>query len=110
MFTKNAKASRYGAYDLVIQSELNLPELPVRADGFFFYNAFYENIEPDDAIDTSVDLNARLYELYTTQLTEKLLAMPKGTRLVTYWGEWVPRGYNLVYTNGNDALRFWERG
>ncbi len=33
MFTKNAKASRYGAYDLVIQSELNLPELPVRADG-----------------------------------------------------------------------------
>ena len=79
-------------------------------DAFFFYNAFYENIEPDDAIDTSIDLNASLYELYTAQITEKLLAMPKGTRLVTYWGDWIPRGYNLVYTNGNDALRFWERG
>ena len=78
-------------------------------NAFFFYNAFYENVEPDGAIDTSVDLNASLYHEYTAQLTDKLLAMPKGTRLVTYWGEWVPRGYNLVYTNGNDALRFWEK-
>jgi hypothetical protein len=87
-------------------TEVNFSEY----DAFFFYNAFYENIEPDDAIDTSVDLNTSLYRLYTAQLTEKLFAMPKGTRLVTYWGEWMPRGYHLVYTNGNDALRFWERG
>ena len=79
-------------------------------DAFFFYNAFYENIEPDGAIDTTVKLDASFYQLYTAELTQKLLAMPKGTRLVTYWGEWVPDGYELVYRNGNDSLRFWERG
>lgn len=78
-------------------------------DAFFFYNAFHENIEPDDAIDATVDLNEGLYQLYTEQLTQKLFAMPKGTRLVTYWGNWEPQGYELVYRNGNDALRFWEK-
>jgi SAM-dependent methyltransferase len=78
-------------------------------DAFFFYNAFYENIEPDGAIDTSVKLDKSLFQIYTHQLTQKLLAMPQGTRLVTYWGEWVPVGYELVYRNGNDSLRFWER-
>ena len=75
-----------------------------------FYNAFYENIEDNNAIDSSVELDPALYQSYTLALTEKLLKMPAGTRLVTYWGEWVPEGYELVYTNGNDSLRFWEKG
>ncbi len=78
-------------------------------DAFFFYNAFYENIEGGNAIDKSVDLDPELYQRYTLILTEKLSKMPAGTRLVTYWGEWMPEGYELVYTNGNDSLRFWER-
>jgi SAM-dependent methyltransferase len=79
-------------------------------NAFFFYNAFYENIEDNNAIDSSVELDPALYQSYTLALTEKLLKMPAGTRLVTYWGEWVPEGYELVYTNGNDSLRFWEKG
>jgi len=78
-------------------------------DAFFFYNAFYENIEEDDAIDNSVELNPELYQAYTLALTAKLARMPIGTRLVTYFSDWAPAGYELVYRNANDALKFWEK-
>ena len=78
-------------------------------EAFFFYNSFFENTESNHAIDDSIPLSAKLFEDYQKDVTRKLAKMPKGTRLVTYWGDWVPEGYELVYTNGNDSLRFWEK-
>jgi len=76
---------------------------------FFFYNSFYENIESKYAIDNTIELNPALFRKYQRNVAEKLWNMPSGTRLVTYWGDWQPVDFELVYCNGNGSLKFWSR-
>lgn len=80
-------------------------------DAFYFFNSFNENIDSSQAIDETVFHQEELFEDYTKYVREQLAACPVGTRLVTYWTNWaeIPLGYDLVETDFNGKLNFWEK-
>ncbi|ASU36288.1 class I SAM-dependent methyltransferase [Mucilaginibacter xinganensis] len=91
----------------------NLTELNYgNYDHFYFYNAFYENIEPDSRIDYSVSTSFELYELYTRFVYEMLDKKPSETRLVTFHcteGQ-VPPSYQLINNSYSSVLKMWIKG
>lgn len=80
-------------------------------NAFYYYNPFYENIEKSYVIDDSVELKTQNYNLYTKYVKEQLDAMPKGTRLATYWSSHgdVPRAYSSQYRSDNGLLEMWVK-
>jgi hypothetical protein len=88
----------------------NLTELDFSGyDHFYFYNAFYENIEPDSRIDYSVKTSFELYHRYSRFVYEMLDGKPAETRLVTFHGidSQVPPSYQLVNNSYSRALKMW---
>jgi hypothetical protein len=88
----------------------NLTELNYKDyDHFYFYNSFYENIEPDSRIDYAVDASFELYDLYSRFLYKMLDEKPEGTRLVTFHGtdRQVPPSYQLINNSCNRVLKKW---
>ena len=79
--------------------------------GFYLYNPFYEHLEPFSAIDESIDLDADYYEIYCGYVRKQLKALPKGTRVVTYYGggEEIPMNYDLVKQAFNNDLKCWQK-
>lgn len=79
--------------------------------GFYLYNPFYEHLEPFSAIDESIDLDADYYEIYCGYVRKQLQALPKGTRVVTYYGggEEIPMNYDLVKQAFNNDLKCWQK-
>ena len=102
-------AKQYQLHNVVF-IHANIMDIDFSAyDAFFFYNSFYENIDTTEAIDDKVSLSSTIYRSYNLLLAEKLSKMPIGTRIVTYHGDCVPQEYELLYANGNDSLKFWEK-
>lgn len=86
-------------------TELNLTDF----DHFYFYNAFYENIDQLDRIDDEIEYSHDLYKTYITSLFLALEQMPFGTRIATYhsFEEQFPKGYELVDSLAFGDLKFW---
>ena len=80
-------------------------------NSFYFYNSFYENIGRFQAIDTTIPLEEKLYYSYSQYVENQLKKTPIGTRLVTYWSEWleIPEGFDLEFTAYDGKLNFWEK-
>ncbi|MCQ6957162.1 class I SAM-dependent methyltransferase [Mucilaginibacter aquariorum] len=78
-------------------------------DHFYFYNPFYENIEPDSRIDYAVKTSFELYDRYSRFVYEMLDKKPPETRLVTFHGAdgQVPPGYRLVSNSYSRFLKMW---
>lgn len=78
-------------------------------DHFYFYNSFYENIDPDNQIDDTIAISESLYTYYTKYLFKALDQKPPGTRLVTFHisGEEVPSSYRLADASCDSLLKMW---
>ncbi|MES1220842.1 MAG: methyltransferase domain-containing protein [Bacteroidota bacterium] len=78
-------------------------------DHFFFFNSFFEQIEPVDRMDGSIVYSNANYAYYTEVLYKKLEILPPGTRLVTYHGKHsqVPPGFVLRDRTFDNLLEFW---
>jgi len=86
-------------------TELNFDDY----DHFYFYNSFYENIEPDSRIDYAVKTSFELYELYSRFVYKMLDEKPPETRLVTFHALYtqVPPGYRVVNNSYSTVLKMW---
>lgn len=80
-------------------------------DAFYFFNAFYENIDTLSLIDDKVLPDKDLYYAYSDYVKEQLDTTPVGTRLVTYWSKWdeIPSSFDLTGTACNGLLNFWKK-
>ncbi|OCX54864.1 hypothetical protein BEL04_09020 [Mucilaginibacter sp. PPCGB 2223] len=80
-------------------------------DHFYLYNAFYENIDPENPIDDTIEISESLYNYYTRYLFNALEEKPAGTRLVTFHlsGEEVPPAYRLVNVACDTLLKMWVK-
>lgn len=80
-------------------------------DAVYFFNAFYENLFPNDPLDHAVALDKPLYQLYSQYVKDQLFQMPLGTRLATYFSflDEVPDGYEIRETHFDGKLKFWEK-
>jgi SAM-dependent methyltransferase len=78
-------------------------------DHFYFYNSFYENIEPDSRIDYAVKTSFELYHRYSRLVYEMLDKKPQETRLVTFHAQdsQIPSGYQLVNNSYSSVLKMW---
>lgn len=76
---------------------------------FYFYNAFYENIEGTQKIDYKVPYSEKLYDYYNLCLYKQLKKKPAGTRIATFHslGNEIPDGYEVLQTNFADYLHYW---
>jgi len=80
-------------------------------DHYYFYNSFYENIEPGSRIDNSVDTSFELYNQYTEYVHEMLSSRPAGTKLVTYHtkDKQIPASYKLIDNSYSRFLKMWVK-
>lgn len=88
----------------------NLTELDFSGfDHFYFYNPFFENIEPDSRIDYAVKTSFALYHRYSRLVYEMLDKKPSETRLVTFHAteSQVPQAYQLVNSSHSRVLKMW---
>jgi SAM-dependent methyltransferase len=78
---------------------------------FYFYNAFYENIDLLNRKNQAVGLHTELYDLYSMFLAKELATLPIGTKLATYCSPLsiVPQSYRLVDSVHNGSLHLWEK-
>lgn len=78
-------------------------------DHFYFYNAFFENIDPLCRIDDTIELSESLYDYYTQYLYAALSAKPSGTRLVTFHSleQEIPPDYKLADVSYDTLLKMW---
>ena len=78
-------------------------------DHFYFYNSFYENIDPINKIDDTIETTYSLYAFYNQYLLSVLKEKPSGTRLVTYHSSEreIPPEYLLVDVSFDAALKMW---
>jgi len=78
-------------------------------DHFYFYNAFFENLDDQDRIDHKIDYSTSLYHYYCRYLYKALLNKPSGTRLVTFHSleDEIPPGFQLVDASADFLLKMW---
>lgn len=86
-------------------TQLNLGEY----DHFYFYNAFFENLDGTDKIDNEIVYSNELYNYYSIYLYNQLEKMQVGTRIATYcsWGDEIPPCYQVAETHFDNLLKFW---
>jgi SAM-dependent methyltransferase len=90
----------------------NLTELNYENyDSFYFYNSFYENIEPGSRIDYAVKTSFELYNYYTEFIHDMLSSRPTGTRLATYHApdKQIPPSYKLIDNSYSRVLKMWVK-
>ena len=76
--------------------------------GIYYYNSFHENLLPVDNMDNDdAKRSVALYDLYIAHFKCQLDAMPRGTRLATYWSSIseIPGHYKLKDIRCNDLLK-----
>lgn len=78
-------------------------------DHFYFYNAFYENLNGTDKIDDSIAYSGELYNYYNRYLYKQLEQSPAGTRVCSLCSldDEMPRNFLLTTTDVNDLLKCW---
>lgn len=90
----------------------NFTQLDLRKyDHFYFYNAFYENLDGTDKIDDSIDYSGELYNYYNRYLFQQLHQKPKGTRICTLCSleAEIPPDFHVVGSEMNELLKFWVK-
>ena len=90
----------------------NITEIDFRSfDAFYLFNPFYENIHRNECIDTTIELERELYFTYSTYVRQQLDALPKGTKLVTYFSylDEIPDSFELQLVGVKGKLRFFEK-
>lgn len=88
----------------------NITQINFKAfDHFYFYNAFYENLDPSGRIDDTTELSESLYHYYTGYLYAALDAKPSGTRVVTYHSstQEIPPDYRQSGAGFDFLLKMW---
>jgi Methyltransferase domain len=80
-------------------------------DAFYFYNSFFENVNPSGRIDDKIDLRRELYEEYSLYVKEQLDKMCIGTKLVTYFSflTEVPASFKVQVSIFDDKLKLWKK-
>jgi hypothetical protein len=82
-----------------------------RFNAFYFYNPFYENLDPDKKLDERVELSPSLYDRYIKMTQDRLAQAPSGTRVVTFHGMGgdLPGDYKRVFQEFQDIgfLELW---
>ena len=78
-------------------------------DHFYFYNAFFENVDPANRIDDTIELSAALFNYYSQYLCSALERKLPGTRMVTYHSSdlELPSAFRLVDTACNGLMEMW---
>ncbi|MES2329247.1 MAG: class I SAM-dependent methyltransferase [Bacteroidota bacterium] len=78
-------------------------------DHFYFFNAFYENINDEYKIDNSLPYSKELYSAYNRYVYKQLDKKPAGTRLATFHSmeDEIPPGYHEVGATEDELLKFW---
>lgn len=78
-------------------------------DHFYFYNSFYENIDPENQIDDTLELSQSLYAYYNQYLCAELDKKPSGTRLVTFHSleQEIPSGFKLAAITCSGLMKMW---
>jgi cyclopropane fatty-acyl-phospholipid synthase-like methyltransferase len=78
-------------------------------DHFYFYNSFYENIDPLNQIDDTIEISESLYTYYTQYFFKVLDEKPPGTRLVTFHisGEEVAGSFKLAGIAFDGFMKMW---
>ncbi|MES2004469.1 MAG: class I SAM-dependent methyltransferase [Bacteroidota bacterium] len=78
-------------------------------DHFYFFNAFFENLDDSYKIDDSVTYSRELYAQYSRYLFKQLDKKPSGTRLATFHSteNEIPGEYHQVGSAADDLLKFW---
>ncbi|MDB5211745.1 MAG: methyltransferase protein [Sediminibacterium sp.] len=78
-------------------------------DHFYFFNAFYENINDEYKIDNSLAYSKELYSAYNRCVYKQLDKKPAGTRLTTFHSteDEIPPGYHEVGSTDDNLLKFW---
>lgn len=78
-------------------------------DHFYFYNAFYENLDSTDKIDDSIDYSGELFNYYSRYLFRQLRQKPKGTRICTLCSleTEIPPDFHIVNSDTQNLLNFW---
>lgn len=78
-------------------------------DHFYFYNSFYENLDPGNSIDDTIETTDSLFIFYTQYLFAALHAKPPGTRLVTFHSleQEIPISYKLADVSCDNLLKMW---
>jgi hypothetical protein len=78
-------------------------------DHFYFYNAFFENLNGTEKIDNEIVYSNELYNYYSIYLYNQLEKMPIGTRVATYcsWGDEIPPCYRVTEVGFDNLLKFW---
>ncbi len=76
---------------------------------FYFFNSFYEHLEPDVKIDRNIQHSIEFYDYYSKYFFDQLEILRPGTRLCTYHGRetQVPGSYRLVDSLYDEKLKFW---
>jgi hypothetical protein len=80
-------------------------------DHFYFFNAFYENINDEYKIDTKLAYSKELYASYNRYVYKQLDKKPAGTRLATFHSmeDEIPAGYHEVGSTEDNLLKFWVK-
>jgi SAM-dependent methyltransferase len=80
-------------------------------DHFYFYNAFYENLDGTDKIDDSIDYSGELFNYYNRYLFKQLQQKPAGTRLCTLCSleNEVPPDFHAISSDMDGLLKFWVK-
>jgi hypothetical protein len=90
----------------------NFTQLDLRKfDHFYFYNAFFENLDGTDKIDDNIDYSGELFNYYNRYLFNQLQQKPKGTRLCTLCSleSEVPPDFLVIHSEMDDLLKFWVK-
>lgn len=78
-------------------------------DHFYFYNAFFENLDSHGRIDHQMEYSTSLYTYYSRYLYKELDAKPSGTRLATFHSleDEIPPSYQMVDVSADFMLKAW---
>ncbi len=101
-------------YALPNVSFLHANIMDIRFEGyeaFYFFNAFYENINQENPVDFSLKLDRQLYDSYSLFVRGQLDQMPPGTKLATYFSYFdeIPGSYKVRKTRFDGYLKIWEK-
>jgi cyclopropane fatty-acyl-phospholipid synthase-like methyltransferase len=80
-------------------------------DCFYYYNPFFENIDPIRSIDNSLELSEHQYQNYVQCIQKALNKKTNGTFLITYQTnpKEIPNSYQLIYEEEGLDLCFWRK-
>ncbi|MES2372567.1 MAG: class I SAM-dependent methyltransferase [Bacteroidota bacterium] len=80
-------------------------------DHFYFFNAFYENINDEYKIDNKLVYSRELYASYNKYVYRQLDKKSAGTRLATFHSmeDEIPPSYHEVGSTEDELLKFWVK-